>query len=157
MRADIIASRSSFTGARHYVPSAPVLGCPPLIRWRTLAASSRAPRRPERDQGGHDLKRASIALSRASAPLTGPMFDTMLAAYLIDPEAGNDLKDLARRELGLPIARYDDVTGKGAPSSRPSTSSTSSTPPRSPTWTPTSRCRSTRASRLASPPRGSSP
>jgi DNA polymerase I len=36
----------------------------------------------------------------------------MVAAYLIDPEAANGIKDLARRELGVAVARHDDPAGK---------------------------------------------
>jgi DNA polymerase-1 len=115
MRADIIGiSLVVDAGARHYIPLGHrYLGCPPLLRWedarRVLAPLLADPRVTK---VGHDLKRATIALSRAAAPLAGPTFDTMLAAYLIDPEAPNGIKDLARRELGLQIVRYDDATGK---------------------------------------------
>jgi DNA polymerase-1 len=115
MRADVIGlSLVVHPGARHYVPLGHrYLGCPPLLRWedaRRILAPLLAD--PGVTKVGHDLKRAAIALSRAAAPLAGPMFDAMLAAYLIDPEAANDVKDLARRELGLTIVRYDDATGK---------------------------------------------
>ena len=115
MRADVIGiSLVVQAGARHYVPLGHrYLGCPPLLRWeevRGILGPLLAD--PRVTKVGHDLKRAAIALSRAGVPLADPLFDTMLAAYLIDPEAPNGIKDLARRELGLQIARFDDVTGK---------------------------------------------
>jgi DNA polymerase-1 len=58
---------------------------------------------------GHDLKRDGIALKRAGAPLGGPSFDTLVAAYLLDPEAPNDLRDVAHRELGVAIVRPEET------------------------------------------------
>ncbi|HEY4016345.1 MAG TPA: DNA polymerase I [Polyangiaceae bacterium] len=115
MRADIIGvSLVVAAGARHYVPLGHrYLGCPSLLRWedaRAILGPLFAD--PRVVKVGHDLKRAAIAASRAGIPLADPLFDTMLAAYLIDPEAPNGIKDLARRELGLQMTRYDDATGK---------------------------------------------
>ncbi|HXX68848.1 MAG TPA: DNA polymerase, partial [Polyangiaceae bacterium] len=51
-------------------------------------------------------------------PVGDPAFDTMIGAYLLDPEAPNDIRDLAHRELGLSLARYGDG-GSKARSPRP--------------------------------------
>jgi DNA polymerase-1 len=61
---------------------------------------------------GHELKQASILLSRAGAPLGGAMFDTHVAAYLVDPETANELKDVAKRELGRVVAVYEEQPTK---------------------------------------------
>ena len=62
---------------------------------------------------GQDVKQTSIVLARAGVPLTGPTFDTHVAAYLIDPESPNGLKELARRELGLTLAPFEASLPKG--------------------------------------------
>ncbi len=101
-------------GHRHYVPvSHRYLGCPPQLPWaevRTHLAPLLAD--PSVTKIGHDLKRAAITFARASAPVGGPIFDTLVAAYLLDPEAPNGIKELGRRELGLSLPRYDEVAGK---------------------------------------------
>ncbi|MDD2752911.1 MAG: 5'-3' exonuclease H3TH domain-containing protein, partial [Candidatus Omnitrophica bacterium] len=45
---------------------------------------------------GHDLKRARVILAKSGLDLAGMYFDTMIAAYLVNPSAGGfDLADLA--------------------------------------------------------------
>ncbi len=45
--------------------------------------------------------------------LGGVVFDTMLASYVLNPDAGHSLKDLARRYLGLTCQSYTDLVPKG--------------------------------------------
>jgi DNA polymerase I len=111
MRADIVGiSLAVEPGQRHYVPlSHRYLGCPQLLPWdRVRAVLGPLLSDPGVVKVGHDLKRAGIALARASAPIAGPTFDTMVAAYLIDPESPNGLKETVQRELGVALARHDD-------------------------------------------------
>jgi DNA polymerase-1 len=63
---------------------------------------------------GYDLKRSENILARHGVSLAGHISDPMLAAYLLDPEAPNDLKDLVRRELGSELPIFDEGTGKKA-------------------------------------------
>lgn len=50
----------------------------------------------------HDLKKIKIFLSREGIPLEGLYFDTMVAAYLLDPsKSGYDLNELAFDYLGI--------------------------------------------------------
>jgi DNA polymerase I len=94
-----------------YVPVAHrYLGCPAQLDWATvrgrlapLLADARV------TTVGHDVKRAGIALARAGAPLEGASFDTLVAAYLLDPEAPNSLRDVAHRELGASLVRPEEV------------------------------------------------
>jgi DNA polymerase I len=97
-------------GQGFYVPlSHRYLGCPPQLTWERVRALLGPLLADERIvKVGHDLKRMEIVLARAGAPLGGPFFDTLVAAYLLDPEAPNGVSELARRELGLAVARYDD-------------------------------------------------
>lgn len=109
MRAEIIGlSLASEPGRGYYLPLAHrYLGCPPQLEWGVvrdalspLLADARV------TKVGHDLKRAEIVLSRFGAAIAGPCFDTLLGSYLLDPEAPNGFSDLARRELGVDLARY---------------------------------------------------
>jgi len=112
MRAEIIGiALASEAGRGHYLPLRHrYLGCPPQLDWERargalapLMADSRVAK------VGHDVKQMAIVLSRAGAPLDGPAFDTRVAAYLLDPESPNGIKDLARRELGVSVARYEET------------------------------------------------
>ncbi|HSO41075.1 MAG TPA: 5'-3' exonuclease H3TH domain-containing protein, partial [Labilithrix sp.] len=63
---------------------------------------------------GYDLKRSENVLWRHGVKLAGAISDPMLAAYLIDPEAPNDAKDLVRRELGTELPMFDEGSGRKA-------------------------------------------
>jgi DNA polymerase-1 len=89
------------------------LGSPAQLSWESV----RGVVGPLLADGGitkvaHDLKEASVALRRAGAPIEGPWFDTHVAAYLLDPESPNGLKDLVRRELGQTLPAYEDSLAK---------------------------------------------
>ncbi|PSN18061.1 DNA polymerase I [filamentous cyanobacterium CCP5] len=45
--------------------------------------------------------------------LAGVVFDTMLASYVINPEATHNLSDLSLRLLNLTTQSYEDLVGKG--------------------------------------------
>jgi DNA polymerase-1 len=115
MRAEIIGvSLASQESHGHYLPLRHrYLGCPPQLDWQA-ARDVIAPLLADQAiaKVGHDVKQMAILLSRAGAPLDGPAFDTHVAAYLLDPEAPNGLKDLARRELGVGVVRYEDTLAK---------------------------------------------
>jgi len=77
------------------------LGCPQLLSWehaKPLVAALCSDR--SITKVGHDLKQACVTLALAGVSTMGPVFDTLIAGYLLDPEADNGLADLARRELG---------------------------------------------------------
>ena len=61
---------------------------------------------------GYDLKRSENILFRHGVKLAGKISDPMLAAYLLDPEAPNDMKDLVRRELGTELPLFDEGSGR---------------------------------------------
>ena len=53
---------------------------------------------------GHDVKRTMRALLELGVELTDLVFDTAIAAYLIDPvEGGHDLRALVERRLGVDL------------------------------------------------------
>ncbi|MBL7865167.1 MAG: DNA polymerase I [Cyclobacteriaceae bacterium] len=57
---------------------------------------------------GHNIKASILALRRAGINMAGPFFDTMLAHYLIEPEASHDLGIIANQYLGVQIASEGD-------------------------------------------------
>ncbi|GIV37121.1 MAG: DNA polymerase I [Cyclobacteriaceae bacterium] len=48
---------------------------------------------------GHNLKASMLNLKYAGVPVTDPLFDTLIAHYLIEPETAHDLQTLARHYL----------------------------------------------------------
>ena len=61
---------------------------------------------------GHDLKYSEVALARHGMPLAGAAMDTMLASYLLDPEAPNTLEAVADRDAGVKIPPLEALTPK---------------------------------------------
>jgi DNA polymerase-1 len=115
MRGDVIGvSLASTVGAGVYVPVAHrYLGCPAQISWPQLAAALGPILTDARvKKVAHDLKTVEVVLHRHGLALGGPIFDTLLASYLLDPEAPSSLKELARRDLNLELTTYDEATGK---------------------------------------------
>jgi DNA polymerase I len=51
-------------------------------------------------KAGHNIKASVLALRKAGIELGGQLFDTMLAHYLIEPEASHDLGILCNQYLG---------------------------------------------------------
>jgi len=63
----------------------------------------------------HDAKPVLVALMEAELPVPQPAFDTMLAAYVINPaQRAPSLEDLAYRELGITVDESDRSTGGGS-------------------------------------------
>ncbi len=58
---------------------------------------------------GHNLKFDLAFLRNEGFPTTGRFFDTMLAAYVLDPTSSNGLKELARDLLGFAVQSYAEV------------------------------------------------
>ncbi|MDO8835495.1 MAG: DNA polymerase I [Vicinamibacterales bacterium] len=63
----------------------------------------------------HDVKFAAMVCTRYDMPPGGPVFDPMLASYLIDAtRAPHAIEDLAMTYLGYKAAGPEDMLGKGA-------------------------------------------
>ncbi len=63
---------------------------------------------------GHNLKFDLSVLERAGITVRGPMFDTMIAAALLNPERRtNNMDDLARDLLGHTTVPISELIGKG--------------------------------------------
>ncbi len=69
---------------------------------------------PKIEKIGQNLKYDAIVLAAADMPLAGPMFDTMLAAYVLDAGRGSfGLDSLAAEFLNHKCIPYHEVAGKG--------------------------------------------
>ena len=63
---------------------------------------------------GHDLKYDAVVLRSHGIRLTGMVFDSMLASYLLDAgERNHHLDELATRYLGQPGQKLSDLLGSG--------------------------------------------
>ncbi len=63
----------------------------------------------------HDLKRAYLALAGVQTALTKPVFDTMVAAYLLNPSRhGFELAEIAGENLQRRVPSQKELTGGGA-------------------------------------------
>jgi DNA polymerase-1 len=117
MRTDILGIALAATvGEGIYVPIGHrYLGVPAQLAWEKVRALL-GPlfENPAVRKIGYDLKRSENVLFRFGVKLAGHVSDPMLAAYLLDPEAPNDMKDLTRRELGTELPIFDEGTGKKA-------------------------------------------
>lgn len=65
-------------------------------------------------KAGHNIKYAVIALKKAGVELRGPLFDSMLAHYLIEPEASHDLSILCQQYLGYQLLSEESTDEKKA-------------------------------------------
>ncbi|MEQ8237882.1 MAG: DNA polymerase I [Cyclobacteriaceae bacterium] len=62
---------------------------------------------------GQNLKYDIQVLKKYDVEVCGPIFDTMLAHYLIDPESAHSMDVLAENYLNYTAISYTDLTGKG--------------------------------------------
>jgi DNA polymerase I len=89
------------------------LGAPAQLSMRDIeAVLGAALADPTLPKVGHDVKFCEVVLLRHGIRLAGVAFDTMLASYLLDPEAKNELADLAERELGAKMQSFEDMAPK---------------------------------------------
>ena len=63
---------------------------------------------------GHNLKFDLAFLRGEGIPHHGDFFDTMLAAYLLDPTRSIGLKPIARERYGIDVTEFTTVAGKGS-------------------------------------------
>ncbi len=90
------------------------MGAPPQLDWETVREVLSPLLEEDRvHKTTHDLKRLHLVLTHNGLTLAGPAFDTLLASYLLDPEAQHEAEALAARELGTAIASPDELTGTG--------------------------------------------
>ena len=63
---------------------------------------------------GQNLKFDLNMLARQGIMIQSQCFDTMLAAYVVDPSGRHDMATLAQTYLGKSVISFEDVAGKGA-------------------------------------------
>lgn len=68
---------------------------------------------PDTLKVGQNVKYDLVVLGRHGVHLQGPLFDTMVAHYLLAPEAGHRLDDLARQYLSYRMVPITDLIGTG--------------------------------------------
>jgi DNA polymerase I len=61
---------------------------------------------------GHDMKFCDVVLRRHGMALRGVAFDTMLASYLLDPEASHELPAVAEREAAVKMTPFEELSPK---------------------------------------------
>ncbi|MFZ5970060.1 MAG: DNA polymerase I [Bacteroidota bacterium] len=81
-------------GQAYYVP---VTSVNDLIAFREVFGSERI------TKCGHNIKTVVLALKKAGMDLKGPLFDSMLAHYLIEPEASHDLGIISGQYLNYQL------------------------------------------------------
>jgi DNA polymerase-1 len=117
MRANLVGiSMAAAPGEAIYIPVGHrYLGAPPQIPLEEvrailgpLLASAKPPK------VGQNLKFDRVVLQRHGLPVEGAAFDTMLASYLIDPEAvSHSLDAMAKQYLHHDTIPFEEVVGKG--------------------------------------------
>ncbi|MDF2693573.1 MAG: polymerase [Labilithrix sp.] len=116
MRAQILGiALAAAPGEGVYVPiSHRYLGAPKQLAFEEVGAALRPLLEdPKVRKVAYDLKRLEDVFARNGLRIEGQISDPMLAAYLLDPEAPHELKDLVRREFGTELPMFDE-----APTSR---------------------------------------
>ena len=68
---------------------------------------------PKIEKVGQNLNYDFTILSRMGLGVRGPVFDTMLASYVLDPNESHGLDAMALKYLGHRTTTYEEVTGKG--------------------------------------------
>lgn len=63
-------------------------------------------------KAGHNLKATLLSLRKYDGDVNGPLFDVMLAHYLIEPEASHDLAILASQYLSYEMLPYQETNLK---------------------------------------------
>ena len=114
MRADLVGVSLAQTEKRAvYVPT-PLPDGTPLAE--ALAPLRDALEDPDLLKVGHNVKYDLEVMARHGITVRGPIFDTMVAHYLLDPEASHKLDDVSSFHLNYRPQPITDLigTGKGA-------------------------------------------
>lgn len=100
-------------GRAVYVPIRSIYGRPPALELvRAVLGPILADARKLKI--GHNIKYDMIVLEQAGLPLGGPLFDTMIAAFALDPLMGSYKMDsIVQRLLAHTMIPITDLIGKG--------------------------------------------
>ncbi len=113
--ADLVGISLSWRpGEAVYIPLAAPLGGKTLERELARGKLAGIFADPRVEKIGHNLKYDAIVLENFGAPLAGPMFDTMLAAYVLEAERGSfKLDALAAEMLNHQCIPIEHLIGRG--------------------------------------------
>ncbi len=112
--ADLVGVALSWeVGRGYYIPVQSVFGrALPITAVRARLAAILADERVTKV--GHHLKYDMIVLRNAGLPIAGPLFDTMVAAFVLDPLRGSfKLDTIVQQLLGHTMIPITDLIGKG--------------------------------------------
>ena len=88
-------------------------GTPGLDAKATVARLKPLLENPALPKTGQNLKYDMLVLKKYGMELAPVEFDTMLASYVLDPEARHNLDDLAATHLGRQTVKYAELVGTG--------------------------------------------
>jgi DNA polymerase-1 len=69
---------------------------------------------PKVAKTGHDIKKSLNFLHKHNITINGTLFDTMIAHFLVRPDASHSISDIATTELSLAISEYGAETRRPA-------------------------------------------
>jgi DNA polymerase-1 len=117
VRADVIGwAFSAAAGSAAYVPIAHsgLTDTPNLPAREVIARLRPVLENAAISKAGHDLKLISIALARQDVRIDGPLFDTLVASYLVDAtRSSHSIEGLASERANYRALSEEAVTGKG--------------------------------------------
>ena len=114
MRAELVGiALATREGAGWYVPVGHADAPEQLPFARVASALGPVLGDPARPKVGHNAKYDMAVLRRAGIEVRGVTFDTMLAEFLIDPDARLGLKALAASRLGVEMTPIAELIGTG--------------------------------------------
>jgi DNA polymerase-1 len=110
MRAELVGVSCAIqAGEAFYIPVAhDYLGAPQQVS-RSYLVTLLKPILESKPIIGQNLKYDAKVLGRYGIELKNIVFDTMIAAYLIDPESRKDLDELAKRYLGHGVMHFEEL------------------------------------------------
>lgn len=115
MLADLVGiSLACEKGTGYYIPVGHSTGEPQLALAEVIRALTPALTDPGIPKAGHNLKYDAIVLAQNGLTVAPLAFDTMIAAWLIDPASHNlGLKDMAGELLNISMTHIEELIGSG--------------------------------------------
>ncbi|HAD07667.1 MAG TPA: DNA polymerase I, partial [Anaerolineaceae bacterium] len=115
MRAELVGISLAFeTGQGYYLPLGHRTGEEQLPVAQILEALRPVLTSPQVAKIGHNLKYDALVLENQGVSVAPLTFDTMIAAWLVQPENYNlGLKELAESYLGVQMTHIEELIGKG--------------------------------------------
>jgi DNA polymerase-1 len=126
MRAGLVGMSLAVSGTRswyfpfaHVAPDGPLAGGVAPANLPPLESDALRPLRdlladPGVPKAGHHIKYDWLVLRRSGVELAGVVYDSMLAAFVLDPGRRSfALDELARDRLNIRLRTYGDVAGRG--------------------------------------------